>query len=569
MAFAVKFVQPPHMPELQIFSADGKSKNITLDGARLTVGRSSVAELCYPDDAGLSRQHLAFETDGRNWYVKDLASKNGTVLNGVRITDRKPLKPGDRIMAGHLIMVFGSDLDVAQRTQVIFVEPEVESTSSSTVVTDLAGLIRGAPQNKAADAVTSSSAVRALIQAGNELAGERALPELFPLILNLSIDAVSAERGVLITCEGDDLEVRATRGEGFRISTAVRDRVLKASESILVLDTSNDEAFRERKSIVEQNTRTLMAVPLQTRDKTIGLIYVDSPSLIREFTKDDLSLLTVMANVAANRIEQSRFAAIEKARQIMDRDLEQAALIQRQYLPSSAPAIHGIDLAGYNAPCRTVGGDYYDFFEYPSGRVAMILGDVSGKGMAASLMMMGLQARAQVLIDEPENLAATMTRLNRITAANCPPARFITAFLCILDSATGDLVYTNAGHNAPIIMRKAGGYTELGEGGPPLGILANCEYQEFRTRLESGDTLIIYSDGVTEASSPQDEEFEIENLSRAVLALGNVPAKELIAGVIDEIAKFTVGAPPADDVTLIVARRGLPGPSLVETNPNN
>jgi phosphoserine phosphatase RsbU/P len=557
------------MPELQIFSADGKSRNVTLDGPRLTVGRSSVAELCYPDDAGLSRQHLAFETDGRAWYVKDLASKNGTVLNGTRVTDKSLLKPGDRIMAGHLIMVFGADQEMAQRTQVIFIEPEVESTSSSTVVTDLAGVIRGAPQSKIEDSVTNSSAVKALIRAGNELAGERPLPELFRFILNLSIDAVQAERGVLITCEDDQLEVRATRGEGFRISSGVRDRVLKASESILVLDTSNDEAFRERKSIVEQNTRTLMAVPLQTRDKTIGLIYVDSPSLVREFTKDDLSLLTVMANVAAIRIEQSRFAEIEKARQIMDRDLEQAAMIQRQYLPSSAPAIHGLDLAGYNAPCRTVGGDYYDFFEYPNGNVAMVLGDVSGKGMAASLMMMGLQARAQVLIDEPDNLAATITRLNRITALNCPPARFITLFLCILDSKTGELVYTNAGHNSPIILRKAGGYSTLTEGGPPLGILPDCVYDEFRVQLQPGDTLIIYSDGVTEASSPQDEEFEIENLSRTAIALGDIPAKDLISGIIEEISKFTVGAPPADDVTLIVARRGLPGPKLSETNPNN
>lgn len=298
-----------------------------------------------------------------------------------------------------------------------------------------------------------------------------------------------------------------------------------------------------------------MAVPLQTRDRTIGLIYVDSPSLLREFSKDDLGLLTVMANVAANRIEQSRFAELEKARQVIDRDLEQAALIQRQYLPSHAPLIAGLDLAGYNAPCRTVGGDYYDFFEYPEGRVAMILGDVSGKGMAASLMMMGLQARAQVLIDEPEDLAATITRLNRITAANCPPARFITLFLCILNSTTGELVYTNAGHNSPIIVRKDGTYEPLTDGGPPLGILANMHYEKYTTRLEPGDTLVIYSDGVTEASSPEDEEFEIENLSRTLLALGEIPAADLISGVIEEIAKFTVGAPPADDVTLIIARR--------------
>jgi serine phosphatase RsbU (regulator of sigma subunit) len=542
------------MPELQIFSSDGKSQKIPLQNTRLTVGRSSVAELCYPDDAGLSRQHLAFESDGRNWYVKDLGSKNGTLLNGTRITDRNPLKPGDRIMAGHLVMVFDAGA-AAQMTQaVVFVEPVAESSSSSTLVTDLAGVIGGGTV-KTDHPISSAAAVQALIRAGNELAGERPLPELFRFILNLAIEAVSAERGILMTLEGKNLEVRATRGEGFRISNAVRDRVLEKKESVLVRDTRADEAFRERRSIVEQNVRTLIAVPLQTRDQIIGLIYVDSPSLIREFTKDDLAMLTVMANVAAIRIEQSRFAELEKARQIMERDLEQAAMIQRQYLPSSAPSVPGLELAGYNAPCRTVGGDYYDFFAYPTGRVSLVLGDVSGKGMAASLMMMGLQARVQVLIDEPVDLAATITRLNRITAANCPPARFITFFLCVLDGKTGELTYTNAGHNAPLILRANGSFDLLTDGGPPLGILADFSYRQYQNRLEPGDVLAIYSDGVTEAVSPEDEEFETARLAHSIQARRNDPALEIIERVNQDILEWTKGAPAADDVTLMLARR--------------
>jgi serine phosphatase RsbU (regulator of sigma subunit)/pSer/pThr/pTyr-binding forkhead associated (FHA) protein len=544
------------MPELQVFSSDGKSQKIQLQNTRITVGRSSMAELCYPDDAGLSRQHLAFESDGRTWYVKDLGSKNGTLLNGLRIAERNPLKPGDRIMAGHLIIVFDPSSGIPQHTQaVVFVEPPNETGSSSTLVTDLAGVMGGASAKAEGAAISSATAVQALIRAGNELAGERPLPELFRFILNLAIEAVSAERGILMTLEGQKLEVRATRGEGFRISNTVRDRVLNKKESVLVRDTSADEAFRERRSIVEQNVRTLIAVPLQTRDQIIGLIYVDSPSLTREFTKDDLGMLTVMANVAAIRIEQSRFAELEKARQIMERDLEQAAMIQRQYLPSSAPAVPGLELAGYNAPCRTVGGDYYDFFAYPSGRVALVLGDVSGKGMAASLMMMGLQARVQVLIDEPEDLAATITRLNRITAANCPPARFITLFLCILDGKTGELTYTNAGHNAPLILRNSGAVDSLTDGGPPLGILADFSYHQYRTTLEPGDILAIYSDGVTEAASPDDEEFETVRLSQSIRERRDEPASDIITRVNEDILKWTKGAPAADDVTLILARR--------------
>jgi sigma-B regulation protein RsbU (phosphoserine phosphatase) len=211
-----------------------------------------------------------------------------------------------------------------------------------------------------------------------------------------------------------------------------------------------------RQSIVGQRVRTLIAVPLQTRDCIIGLIYVDSPSLTRVFTKDDLNLLTVMANTAATRIENERLTEIEHQERLMARDLEQAAEIQQRHLPGAAPTLPGLDLAGHNAPCRTVGGDYYDFFPYPNGRVAMVLGDVSGKGMPASLLMMSLQARVQVLIEEPENLGVVMTRLNRLTATTCPSNRFITFFMCLLDGATGDLIFANAGHNPPLIMRMAG-----------------------------------------------------------------------------------------------------------------
>ncbi len=542
--------------ELQVLSPDGETKTIPLDGDRISVGRSSVAELCYPDDAGLSRQHMTIERDGAEWTVRDLGSKNGTLLNGTRISGRVVLKPGDRITAGHLVLIFDHTDDQATRA-VVFVEggdDDEESSSSSTVITNLDRIITG-DATKGADPAVGSAHVNALIRAGNELAGQRPLPELFRFILDLSIQAVSADRGVLMIVEDDELVVRANKGEGFRISVAVRDRVLNARTSVLVRNTQLDDAFRERRSIVEQNIRTLMAVPLQTRERIIGLIYVDSPSLMREFTKDDLSLLTVMANVAAIRIEQGRLMEIEQAKQVMARDLEQAADIQRRFLPSTAPVVPGLDLAGHNAPCRTVGGDYYEFFTYPNGRVAMVLGDVSGKGMPASLLMMGLQARVQVMIDEPDNLGEVMTRLNRVTAANCPDNKFISFFSCVIDPATGELTYANGGHNPPLIVRADGSYERLEGGGPVLGILPSVKYEQYTCRLEKGDLLAIYSDGVTEAATPNDEEFEIEHLAAVLANRRNETARTIVASVNEALTEWTVGAPPADDITLIVARR--------------
>jgi sigma-B regulation protein RsbU (phosphoserine phosphatase) len=215
----------------------------------------------------------------------------------------------------------------------------------------------------------------------------------------------------------------------------------------------------------------------------------------------------------------------------------------------------GLDLAGHNAPCRTVGGDYYDFFPYPNGRVAMVLGDVSGKGMPASLLMMSLQARVQVLIEEPENVAAVMTRLNRLTATTCPSNRFITFFMCLLDGGTGELIFANAGHNPPLIVRANGKAEWLEAGGCPLGIMAAMKYDEARNQLDAGDVLVVFSDGVTDANDPQEKEFGEERLASAVRDHRTESSAAILEAVNRAIADWTQGTPLPDDLTLLIARR--------------
>ncbi len=548
------------MKELQILSPDGKSQMVPLAGDRLCLGRSTSADLSYPNDSGLSRQHTLFEREGDAWTIVDLGSKNGTTLNGQPLTAKTPLKSGDRIMAGHMIVIVDGKTPRTPNPVVIFDSSEIEETApGATVITSLENIMQADEKARASaqgePSGFASAQVAALIRAGNELSGNRPLPELFRFILDLAIDAVKGTRGILLTLEDGQLVPRANRGEGFRISSAVRSRVLETGASVLVCDTSADEALRERRSILEQNVRSLIAVPLQTGKEIIGIIYVDSPSILRPFTRDDLNLLTVMANVAAVRIEHTRLAEMERARQIMARDLDQAAEIQQGYLPSVAPRVPGLDLAGHNAPCRTVGGDYYDFFPYENGRVAMVLGDVSGKGMPASLLMMGLQARVQALAEEPSDIASVMTRLNRLTCANCPANRFITLFFCLLDGETGELVYCNAGHNPPVLMRADGKRELLRGGGPVVGIIPEMEYSEYRNKLEPGDTLLIYSDGVTEAANPQNEEFETERLVETVRLSRHLSASQIVERIRRAVAAHAAGAPQSDDITIIAAKR--------------
>jgi phosphoserine phosphatase RsbU/P len=542
--------------ELVIRDLDGQTNTIALDRERITLGRSSANELSYPDDIGLSRQHLALVGRDGKWTVEDLGSKNGTLLNGARIDKVMPFAPGDRVSAGHLTIEFAGAGQGGQETVVFVDNTEQFSKSATTVVASLDGVL--GPQVDDPNKTTvmqGSPQMRALIRAGRELAGHRPLAELFPLIMDLSVEAVMAGRGLLMTLEGDQLQVQAARGEGFQISSTVRDRVLKEKASLLVRDAQLDQALREHMSIVEGKVRSMIAVPLQTNDRVIGLIYVDSPNAVREFTREDLNLLTVMANVAAIRIEHARLNEIEEAERAMAKDMQQAALIQERLL-GTPPKVEGLDIGAKTVASRAVGGDYYDFIKYPDGRVAIMVGDVAGKGMPAALLMSSLQARVHVVFEEPDDLAQKLTRLNKSTCANCPDNRFITFFTCIADPKTGQVTYANAGHNPPLVVRAKGGFELLeGAGGMILGILPMSKYEEASITLDRGDILVLFSDGVTEEVDPNDQQFGEERLANMVAELSDRPAAEIVQEVHRAVHAFTQGAAAADDITVVIARR--------------
>ena len=540
--------QKTSVRELLIQTPDGKVRPVQLDRDRFSLGRSSTNELCYADDVGLSRQHLALERDGNTWTVRDLGSKNGTFVNGSRITEPYTVSPNDRIAAGHLVLEF-ADRTAAIANTVVFVEAKSDTTPTTAEIVSLEHVLSGEKE------IESGEHMKALINAGRELAGHRPLEELFEIIMNLSIKAVGAARGVLMTIEGDELQVRAAKGEGFRISSQVRDMVIKEKQSLLVRDARLDEAFAGRMSIVQQQIRSMLAVPLQTDNRVIGLIYLDSPHFVHEFTKDDLNLLTVMANVAAIRIEHARLAEVEQAEKLLASELQQAAQIQRRLLPAVAPEVPGVDLAGYNTPCRTVGGDYYDFIPYPDGRVAILVGDVAGKGMPAALLVSSLQARVQVLFDEPDQLESRVTRLNRAIKTNCPDNRFITFFIGVLDPAAGCFTYCNAGHNEGIVIHSDGSAERLEATGLILGIMAGAAYAKQICQVGPGDLIVLFSDGVSEASRADGEDFGEERLVNLVREHRDETPQAIIETVIQQVTEFTNGAPPADDITIVVAKR--------------
>lgn len=538
--------------ELSVTAPGGETKLVRLEGERFTLGRATGNDLHFPDDLGLSRHHMELVREGPGWVVRDLGSKNGTYVNSQRLSAAHRLRPGDRILASRVTLVFEPSRE-ADKT--VLFEP-VEPPSGHTVSVTLGRLLGAGEQAAPAGAPLQwGSPIQALVRAGRELVERRPLPELFEVILQLALEAVGAQRGVVITFEKGALTVQAARGDSFRISTAVRDRVLREKSSLLVSDVSADERLRERGSIVYQGVRSLMAVPLQTDERVIGLIYVDTPHGLRQFTAEDLNLLTVMANVAAIRIERERLAEVELAERQLAAELQQAAEIQRRFLPARAPDIPGLDLAGYNAPCRTVGGDYYDFLPYPGGRAGVVIGDVAGKGLPAALMMTSLQANVQALVESHPEPAGLLTRLNRALQGTCPDNRFVTLFYALVDSAAGELIYANGGHNRPLLARANGDIVSLEEGGPVLGILPSVAYQQFRVGFDPGDALLLYSDGVTEAANAAGEEFGEERLAQVLSASRQAGAEQIVDAVHDAVEAWLAGDPPADDITVVVARR--------------
>ncbi len=541
--------------ELLISGVKGLSTTFELTKDTVSLGRSADNDLPYPDDPWLSRFHLSFERQKNGWIVVDRDSRNGTILNTTALIGGQPIKGGDRIYAGHLTIEV-HDKQRRAKPEVISFHEDEKSTREATFVTNLDQVLGKASRSetKTGSTLQNAHSVQALIRAGQELAGHSPLSELFPAILKLALSATGAQRGVILTTEENGLQVRASVGEGFSLSTSVRDRVIRDRSSLLIGDALVDEAFREQRSIVAHRVRSIMAVPLQTGQRVIGIIYVDSGVELRPFSPEALDLLTVMANVAAIRIDHARLAAIEQAEKLHEMELAQASEIQRSLLPLEAPRCDGYELAGLNIPCRTVGGDYYDFVPYKDGRMAVLVGDVSGKGLPAALLMSSLQARVQMLRETMPDPATAVTILNRSLAERALPGKFITFFYGLLDPNSGVLHYSNAGHNYPLLLRGSGEIEELSQGGIVMGVFGNQKYQCFETRLEPGDTLALYSDGVTEAAC-EGNEFGENGLGKFLRTHNRMACGEIVTALADEVHRWCGSSSFADDFTVLLVRR--------------
>jgi serine phosphatase RsbU (regulator of sigma subunit) len=340
------------------------------------------------------------------------------------------------------------------------------------------------------------------------------------------------------------------------------DEVVGKGRSVLTSDAQHDPRFAGSTMSI-QNIRSVLAVPLGVGEKVFGIIYADSPIAEGRFSEDHLKVLTTLASVAAIRVENTRLLEEQMERERLEQELQLASEIQQRFQPTAPPIVEGYELQGISFPCYEIGGDYYDFIEREDGRLVIALGDVSGKGTAAALLMSSLHAAIHAQASSNRSLGETITAVNRYLSDNTPSNRFVTLFYAELDPQTGALSFLNAGHNPPIIVHAAGTVEHLASGGLPLGIKADALFREGRTQLQPGDVLVIYSDGISEAFNPAEEEFGVTRLHEVISRNMDASAAGMRDRIEAALTKWSQGTPAADDITLVIVKRQVESASVV------
>lgn len=565
------------MPELIVKYPDRAPDRFPLGRLRITLGRSARNDLCIPDPFA-SRVHAEVRREGEEYFLQDLGSANGTLYNGGNVEGTVPLTAGGRIQIGETEIVFddgtyhssmGATM-ITDNSSTSLPEATIALASGDRTTSGLLEAIEGARSKpdvnevaRAARDAREGDLLALISKVGITLLSSSTLEQTLEQIVSLVFEAVPADRCLLMMRDehSEEMRVAVARlrdrvgavGE-IRVSRNVMDEVVIRGKSVLTSDAQHDPRFASG-TVVLQGVRSVLAVPLGVSEKVFGIIYADSPIAEGRFTEDHLKVLTTLASVAAIRVENARLVEARFQQERLERELQLAMEIQQRFQPTAPPIVPGYEFQGISFPCYEIGGDYYDFIQREDGRLVIALGDVSGKGTAAALLMSSLHASIHAQTGSHDTLVETISAVNRYLADNIPSNRFVTLFYAELDPESGALSFLNAGHNPPLIVHAAGTVEQLASGGLPLGINANADYREGRTTLQSGDVLVIYSDGVTEAASPSGEEFGPTRLYEVVSR--NVESSA--AGIRDRIesalTKFSQGTQAADDITLVIVKR--------------
>jgi len=550
------------MPQLIFKNADQIAEVIPLSRLRTTIGRSARSDVCIPD-AFASRLHAEVRKEGDSYWLQDLGSANGTRYNGIPVKTSVPLSSGGEIQIGETSIVFDDQKPVEMSASMLISDGTDALDPSKTISFQH----RKIPTTELLKGQFSSRTelLGLISKVGVALLASSGLDETLNQVASLVFEAVPAERCVIMLRDDEDggnmkIKVARIRGkeetiEEVRISRSVMDEVLKNGKSVLTADAQHDPRFASQ-TMALSGIRSVLAVPLSVDERNIfGLIYADSPTYEATFSEEHLNILTTLASVGSIRVENATLLEERLERERMEHELELATEIQQRFQPSGPPLVPGYEFQGISFSCYEIGGDYYDFIERRDGRMLIALGDVSGKGTAAALLMSSLHAAIHAQISANSSLERTVSSVNQYLAENTPTNRFVTLFAAELDPATGKFTYINAGHNPPLIGRLDGSIEQLSSGGFPLGIIPTAEFEQGEIELRPGESLVIYSDGVSEANNLNGDEFGLDRLANVIKSNLTASAAGLRDRVESALSSFTKTAPANDDTTLVIVKR--------------
>jgi serine phosphatase RsbU (regulator of sigma subunit)/pSer/pThr/pTyr-binding forkhead associated (FHA) protein len=531
-------------PRLVVTDALGR-RQVPIDKPLLTLGRRSESDVRV-SGAGVSRHHAEIVADNGHCRLRDCQSKFGTFVNGVRAADEKVLAHGDRIRLGE-----------SEETEIVFLTGDDEDDSQ---------------ERSALSAATELRHMAALLEGLRALGSGRVLDDVLKLVLDSAIETTGAERGfIMLAGEGGQLEFKLARARGavtlsgrtFATSRKIPETVFATGTQMIVDDLMDENMAELHHGTLALGIRHVLCAPLRlvryvesaderTEDKVIGVLYLDSRERGALRSQSSRAALETLSTEAAVAIENARLyrEALERAK--LDQELKVAAAIQQSLLPASNRSGSFFSTAGLSVPCRSVGGDFYDYVDLPSGQFGFILGDGAGTGAPAALLASAVLGMFGAEASYHAGAAPVVSRLNGGLFRRRIESRFLTAFYGML-AADGSLTYSNAGHNAPLLV-SGNGVRRLDTGGLVLGLFEQATWEEETVRLSPGDVVIAFSDGVSEALNEAGEEYTDDRLIASVHAHAGAPPQELLKGLLADVKQFCGAATATDDVTMVVVR---------------
>jgi sigma-B regulation protein RsbU (phosphoserine phosphatase) len=503
-------------------------------------------------DPRISRRCCAIVSEPDGWYLEDRGHHRGIFINGSKI-QRAKLRGGD-------LVTFGLDdsYEIAVRS----------NTSESTV----AGLLTRIGQMPGVEESSGGlHKLNVLLQATSLLHSDLPLDSILGTMLDHAIAITGADRGLLFETDASGaLRARLARGKGgislpadslTASQTAVRQAISQKS-SVVTEDLNRAEAaLQMAQSIVAQSLRAVVAIPLYANihegssgkqsSQLLGMIYVDSRKPTA-FSKLDRQILDALAAEATSVLDNARLMERERQRQRLEQELNIAREIQQALIPHGFRTFDYFAVTGIHTPCHAVGGDYFDVFPLEEGRTAILVADVSGKGLGAALLTTMLQGAFSGMTIGADPVRV-ISHMNRFLCEHSEVGRYATMFFGVLDSH-GKLVYINAGHPSPLILRRGEVIELTTEGSFPVGLIPEAEYGAQTCVLEPSDTLVLFSDGVTEAVNPSEEMFGTARLRESLSGQRETSLEQLQKTVLGALETFTSGASQADDITLLIVR---------------